>query len=302
MAEQPNLRIANLKIAVNVFLRTIFSAILAIIVYMSLIIIGNGFFTQTVGERLVEYDEAAGTTTILSEIYYSNTTTTISTTQTTAGSTTPASGDASTATGSAGGTDSTAAGGAAAGESESDTSTGSTTTTLPSNQRWEPIRTEIPASTETALNVISQILMLLLLVSLPYSKLWMLGDRDSNAVQFGHMAEDKLRGLKIGAMAGVPYFILYILLFLSKLGLLFPNFIFVYRLTNLTFLPTFNELIGASVRTTVDVSWFAMFILLLTVLVVPFVCWLAYLLGYKHISLSEKFIYVNPKKKKKRRR
>ena len=53
MAEQPNLRIANLKIAVNVFLRTIFSAILAIIVYMSLIIIGTGFFTQTVGVRLV---------------------------------------------------------------------------------------------------------------------------------------------------------------------------------------------------------------------------------------------------------
>ena len=306
MSEQPNLRIANLKMAANVFFRTVFSAILCIILYMSLTMIFTGMFTKSIGERLVEYDEAAGTTTVLSEIYYSNTTTTAQTTASTMADTTASTGavgEAETSTGANSGTESTAAGGAAGEQATTSVSTAtSTTTTLPSNQRWEPIRTEVPAATKLVFDIIAQVLMLILLVSLPYSKLWMQGDKDSNLVQFGHMAEDKLRGLKVGLMAGIPSFILYLILLLSKLGLVFPKFIFTYRLFNFCFMPVFNGVIGTTVKTTPDVSWLSMLVLLVTVVIIPFVCWLAYLLGYKHIAVSEKLVYVNPQKKKKRRR
>ena len=299
MSQQPNLPIANVKMAVNVFLRTIFSAVLSIILYMSLMMIVTGLSTESIGERLVEYDEEAGTTTVLSEIYYSDTTTSASTTQATTSSTQAVDG-ASTSAG--GGTTSPTAAGAAEEAATTGTASTATTTTLPSNQRWESIRTEVPSGTLLAFNIVAQVLMLILLIALPYSKLWMQGDKDSNMVQFKHMEEDKLRGLKVGLMAAVPSFLLYVVLFLSKLGLFFPQFIFTYRLFNFVFLPLLNSMLGTSVQLTADVSWPSMLVLLLTVAVIPFVCWLGYLLGYKHISLSEKFLYVSPRKKKKRRR
>ena len=293
MSAQPNLRTANIKMAVNVFFRTVFSAIMAMILYMSLMMIVTGLSTETIGERLVEYDEEAGTTTILSEIYYDETTTAPSTAQTTAASTqAEGGGAASTGTGESGGE---ATGAATA-------TSAAATTTLPSNQQWQEIRSDVPASVQLAFDIVAQVLMFILLAALPYSKLWEQGDKDSNSVQFGHMQEDKLRGLKVGLMAGIPSYLLYVVLILSKLGLVYPRFIFIYRLLNFSFLPLMNRLTGTAIQATMDVSWPAIIALVLTVVVVPIICWLGYLLGYKHISLSEKFVYVNPQKKKKRRR
>ena len=292
MSAQPNLRTANIKMAVNVFFRTVFSAIMAMILYMSLMMIVTGLSTETIGERLVEYDEEAGTTTILSEIYYDETTTAPSTTQTTTASTQAEGGGAvSTGTGESSGE-----------ATDTATTSAATTTTLPSNQQWQAIRSEVPAGAQLAFDIVAQILMFILLAALPYSKLWMQGDKDSNMVQFGHMQEDKFRGLKVGLMAGIPSYLVYIMLILSKLGLVYPEFIFIYRLLNFSFLPLMNRLTGTAVQTTLDVSWPAILALVLTVVAVPIICWLGYLLGYKHISLSEKFVYVNPQKKKKRRR
>lgn len=308
MADQHNLGMANLKMAVNVFFRTVFSAVLAIILYMSLMMIITGFATKNIGERIVEYDETAGTTRIVSQFYYSETTTTASAGTTvssaasaSAGSQTGPAGTTSQPTG-AGTTsaETTASGGTGAAGAEKTTAT--TVETLPSNQRREVIRSEIPAGTQLIFDIVAQVLMLILLLALPYSKLWLQGDKDSNAVHFGHMTEDKLRGLKVGLMAAIPSFIVYFILFLSKLGLVFPKFIYTYRLLNLSFLPLVNRVIGTNIAVTADISWLSMLALLLTVAAVPFICWLSYLLGYKHISVSEKLIYVDPQKKKKRRR
>ena len=42
--------------------------------------------------------------------------------------------------------------------------------------------------------------------------------------------------------------------------------------------------------------------MLMTVVFVPLLAHVGYWLGYKEISLVERFIYVNPNKKKRRRR
>lgn len=90
----------------------------------------------------------------------------------------------------------------------------------------------MPVGAEIALNVLSSILMLLLLAAFPYSIVWSKGDRDKNSVNFGHMQEDKLRGLKVGLMAAIPSAIGYIVLVLSKLGVCFSKYIFLYRFAN----------------------------------------------------------------------
>lgn len=304
MADQQNLRMTNLKMAVNVFFRTVFSAVLAVILYMSLMMIVTGFATKNIGERIVEYDETAGTTRIVSQFYYSETTTTASAGATSASLETGSSATTSQPTSAettTTGTGTTASGGSGT-AGEAGETTASAAETLPSNQRREIIRSEIPAGTQLIFDIVAQVMMVILLLALPYSKLWLQGDKDSNAVHFGHMTEDKLRGLKVGLMAAIPSFVVYIILFLSKLGLVFPKFIYTYRLLNLSFLPIVNRTIGADVTLTTEVSWLSMLVLLLTVAAIPFICWLSYLLGYKHISVSEKLIYVDSQKKKKRRR
>jgi hypothetical protein len=160
----------------------------------------------------------------------------------------------------------------------------------------------MPVGAEIALNVLSSIMMLLLLASFPYSIVWSKGDRDKNSVNFGHMQEDKLRGLKVGLMAAIPSAIGYIVLVLSKLGVCFPKYIFLYRFANVPFMPIINSMVSTEIQNTAQVPWPAILAMLMVVAFVPLVCHFAYFLGYKQISLSEKFIYINPNKKKKRRR
>ena len=112
----------------------------------------------------------------------------------------------------------------------------------------------------------------------------------------------ELRGLKVGLMAAIPSAIGYIVLVLSKLGVCFPKYIFLYRFANVPFMPIINSMVSTEIQNTAQVPWPAILAMLMVVAFVPLVCHFAYFLGYKQISLSEKFIYINPNKKKKRRR
>jgi hypothetical protein len=160
----------------------------------------------------------------------------------------------------------------------------------------------MPAGAESALVIISQTFMLILLVAMVYSKLWERGDKDNNRVNFNRMPEDKLRGLKVGLMAAIPSFAFYLLLVVSKLGLITDKYFALYRFLNISFMPIINRLAGAGVSSSRDVSWVSFLVILLTLSVVPLAAHLAYILGYKQISISEKIIYVNPEKRRKRRK
>ncbi len=181
------------------------------------------------------------------------------------------------------------------------TATSATATTLPTNQVKESIRSDFPKGASLALDIVSQLFMVVLFVSMVYTKLWERGDKDSNRVQFKHMAGDKLRGLKIGLIAAIPSFVLFLILILSKLKIVAPQYFFIYRFLNVTFMPVISRMAGA-VLTAVDIPWLSLFGIFVTLLVLPLACYIAYLLGYKNISLSEKVIYVDPNKRNKRRR
>lgn len=290
----------NRKMAISVYLRTIFAAVLGFIIFMSISMITMGLFTKDYGTRIYEVNED-GSTKIIFEEHYSNTTTTV--TQISSGSnsstnsSTNTSGSEVGSSQSSGATEASSSGSGNTSIASTATTTG---TTLASNQRKETLRTTLPNGISVASDILSQLFMAIILISMPYSILWMQGDRDANKVQFGHMDKDLYRGLKVGAMAAIPSLLAYIVLLISRLFDVLPSYPFIFRFLNASFLPIVNRTF-VNVKTSADIPAISFLILFLFILVVPAVCTLAYYLGYRHISISEKIIYVDPKKKKKRR-
>ena len=190
-SETTNHNIENIKLGLNVFLWTIFAAVLNFIILMSLTFIASGLSTKTIGEQIVEISDDGGRT-IITKIFFDKTTTSKTDNTTTAQSSSTSPSSSSTGVTSSSSSNDTK-------KSESTTvAQGETTqsgTTLPANQHVESIRTEMSAGTSLILDIISQLFMLVLFVTMAYSKVWERGDKDRNSVQFKRMSEDKLRGV-----------------------------------------------------------------------------------------------------------
>lgn len=264
-----DIRKGNIKLSVSIWLRTILAAVMSFFVVTSIMMLSGAVFTREIGYRLYRVD-SEGNQTLVEEHYYAD-----------------ESEDASSE----------------APVSEDSPSSGEEETTTTTEQLYkETLRSEMSPGARVAQDVICSILTLLLLAAFPYSVMWTQGDKDNNSVHFGHMAEDKLRGLKVGALAAIPSAGAYILLILSKLGVLLPNYYAFYRFMNVPFMPILDRLTGGTALMTAEISWGAIAAMLMTVVFVPLLAHVGYWLGYKEISLVERFIYVNPNKKKRRRR
>ncbi len=157
------------------------------------------------------------------------------------------------------------------------------------------IRDNMSKAERNVFLVISLIGTLWLTGSFIYGVSWMFGNKDSNKVHFGRIKEDKLRGAKIGLIATIPYFLLYIAFLICGLGVA-PKFsVVIYKFAN-CFAFGFVDLICGNNFTAGELA-FWQFILLFVLLLIPaIICEVGYILGFKDISISEKIIY---KKKNK---
>ncbi len=145
--------------------------------------------------------------------------------------------------------------------------------------------------------LVALVLQAILFGMIVYAKLWELGDKNQNAVSFGHMVGDPLRGLKIGLLASIPSLISFLALVADKLFGLWSGTAAVYRLCQLGLYPIVALSMGSVITvTTADVSWAGILCAGLPVLFVPAVAALAYYLGYRHILVWEKIVFVNKKK------
>lgn len=271
---EEDVRRENIKMAFSVFGKTILVTIMSIFIYISLTSIMVGLTTKTIGYRIVDYDEQ-GNEIVLEEHLLADEESSVE------GSVDEASSQLE--------------------ESGSETSgEGEGTTTTSSTARRVYFRNDMPQSAAIAQDVICQIITLILIVIFPYTALWSKGDRDKNNVNFGHMPEDKLRGLKVGLMASIPSLLAYIGLIVCKFVPVDWYWV-IYKYVNMAFYPILTA-IGGAATLTADLSIGAIALTFLPMLVVPLVCYGGYMLGYKQISISEKFIYVNGKKKKKKHR
>ncbi len=153
------------------------------------------------------------------------------------------------------------------------------------------------AATSFVMNLIALVLQGGLFYLIVYSRLWELGDKNSNAVQFGRMAADPLRGLKIGALAAVPSFLSFVLLLADKLVGIWSYAAAFYRVCQLGLYPVIVWSMGPNVMTTTaEIPLSGILCAGLPVLFVPAVACLAYYLGFRQIAVWENIVFVRKKK------
>lgn len=157
------------------------------------------------------------------------------------------------------------------------------------------IRSSLEGTGNRVFLSVSQIFCILILTAFVYPQLWQLGTKDSNLVKFKHKNEDIFKGLKIGALSTVPalVFFLFCIIF-SYTSFDIP--VSLYRFVNCQFLPLLTVISGKSSFFT-ELSVIKLVCIFLLLLFVPAVSFGAYLLGYRDISLLERFIYKKNKEK-----
>lgn len=152
------------------------------------------------------------------------------------------------------------------------------------------IRSPLSSAGNISLLVIIQIFCFVLLISFTYSKIWSLGDSDSNLVKFKHKKEDILKGLKIGLVALIPYSLAFIALIVAKMGV-YENFsLDLYKFINSVFYSVNVVIIGSS-ATLGELSSWRLVLLFAVQLFVPIICMVAYILGYRNFSITENIVY-----------
>ena len=151
-------------------------------------------------------------------------------------------------------------------------------------------------------NIVALVFEVCIFVSVIHGDVWLQGDRDRNSVNFGHMKEDRLRGLKLGLLASIPAAVSYILLVVEKLTGFFSLYTLIYRVGHISFYPVLVWAFGADISvTTAQISWGGIALAVIPVLVLPVVTMISYLLGYAQISLGERLVYENKNKGKKKK-
>lgn len=172
---------------------------------------------------------------------------------------------------------------------------------LADDQMTTRLYSEMPAGVALAGDIITQIGSIIILAAFPYRYLWEQGTHDRNAVNCGNAVEDKWRGIKVGLIADAPAILVYLLLWLGKLGVPFlVNSSALYTIFNSSFLPFTYRVVG-TLTTAPNLTIGQMLLLILPVLVLPIICHVAYTLGRREFVLSDKVFYKSKKKKRRRR-
>ena len=156
-------------------------------------------------------------------------------------------------------------------------------------------RTMTP-NANAVIGILSSVFTLLIFGLFPYNILWNMGSHDDNYVQLGRMDKDIHFGLKVGTVASVPSAVLYLLLILGRFGVIPGVILKWHRLLNTPFIP-YIDAVEMGAKTAAELSVGSLLAVGVTLLFVPFICWLGYYLGYRQISIREKMIYKkNPSK------
>ena len=141
--------------------------------------------------------------------------------------------------------------------------------------------------------LIAQTISLVFFVMIVPRALHTEGAGDINRVSCGRAEEDKLKGLKAAIPLAAVQFVSWVLLVLSKFGVIKFGFT-VYNFVNYH-LYGYQKLIFFGIDYTKDIAVWALGLALLPVLLTLLVCYLTYLLAYKDINLYERLIYQKNK-------
>ena len=147
------------------------------------------------------------------------------------------------------------------------------------------------------MNIVALVLQAIVFYMILYSKMWNMGDKDANAVNFGRLPDDARRGFKIVLLAAVPSIISFLALIADKLFGFWSGMATAYRICHAALYPIIVWAFGSVVTvTTADLSWVSIMCAGLPVLFMPAVAMVAYYLGYRHIVLWEKIVFDRKQK------
>lgn len=156
---------------------------------------------------------------------------------------------------------------------------------LKDNQLLTSIRV-VPESKQTVMNWVTQILLLILFGIFPYHILWSFGNRDDTNTRYRGQRPDPWRGVKIGFLATTPFILVWLLLVISKCGVLSEVMVQAYRITAFPFYPYVNWLLGTATAS-VEIAWWRILLLCPIYLFVPAISGISYRLGGKQFSFAE---------------
>ena len=150
--------------------------------------------------------------------------------------------------------------------------------------------------------ILSFVCCMMIFIAIPYSYIWEIASTDKNKVNYGHESEDMLKGFKIGLIASVPAFLTAVLLLVCTAIAKGEFAHYVFILYNAQFLPLFLKVLPLSMKIS-EINFGVSLLCSLATFVLPVITGIAYVLGYKRISLIDKFIYKNaPRKRKPKKR
>lgn len=145
-------------------------------------------------------------------------------------------------------------------------------------------------------DILTLVLQTVIFAVMVYRDAWAWGDRDRNAVQYGHIEKDLWRGFKIGCIAAIPSFLSFVFLIADKLFSLWEAYATVYRLLQVAFYPVIVWTLGRTVDTvSAALSWGGIAVSFVTVVALPVFAGVAYTLGYHQFSVGEHLVYKRKK-------
>lgn len=145
-------------------------------------------------------------------------------------------------------------------------------------------------SSGSVMRVAIQILCFIALISTVYSFSWKRGDLDSPLVSSKAKNYQPLKGLKAGLIANLPFICSGIVLILSKSTGILERFVNYYKIINSFYFP-FNYSILPADLSIWEMSWGNIFLSLCTLLFIPLLSAIAYVLGIRRFSFAEFFFY-----------
>ncbi|MGN0675144.1 MAG: hypothetical protein ACI4KG_05300 [Oscillospiraceae bacterium] len=119
--------------------------------------------------------------------------------------------------------------------------------------------------------------------------------RDKNAVKFHNMEYDKYMPLKMAVIAPIVPYIMLILLYLCKAGVIQEAFMSIYLLLDIWVLPFITLFTGG--RTINDISWSGMAGITLIMLLQPLTIYATYFFTYNDIDVMSIIFYKKDKNK-----
>lgn len=151
------------------------------------------------------------------------------------------------------------------------------------------VRSVLDGSGRTVFLSVTQVLCFILVIAFASNSVYKQGFKDANLVRTGHINQDNLKGFKIGLVANIPFFAMFLLLVLFTVTV--PNFRVVwYAFLNGCFYPLVL-VIADSADVVSKLSVLQFVLLFLLQMIVPVVSGVAYTLGFKEINLTDKLLY-----------